>query len=52
MPNKTVIDADNPEWTDKDFGRAKPASHLPADVAAFFPKIRGLQKTPTNVALS
>ncbi|MET0172131.1 MAG: BrnA antitoxin family protein [Agrobacterium vaccinii] len=52
MSNKTVIDADNPEWTDEDFGRAKPASHLPADVAAFFPKTRGPQKTPTKIALS
>ncbi len=52
MSNKTVIDADNPEWTDSDFGRAKPASYLPADVAAFFPKTRGPQKTPTKVALS
>lgn len=52
MSNKTVIDVDNPEWTDADFGRAKPASQLPSDIAAFFPKTRGRQKTPTKVALS
>ncbi|WP_244910265.1 hypothetical protein [Agrobacterium rosae] len=52
MSNETVIDADNPKWTDADFGRAKAASQLPADIAAFFPKTRGLQKTPTKVALS
>ncbi|WP_244473491.1 BrnA antitoxin family protein [Rhizobium sp. Leaf262] len=52
MSNKTVIDVDNPEWTDADFGRAKPTSQLPSDIATFFPKTRGRQKTPTKVALS
>ncbi|PZU77759.1 MAG: hypothetical protein DI530_12265 [Sphingomonas sp.] len=37
-----VFDDDNPEWTDADFARARPASDvLPADVVAAFAKPRG-----------
>jgi uncharacterized protein (DUF4415 family) len=52
MSKKTVSDADNPEWTDADFSRARPADELPAEIRAFFPKTRGPQKAPKKVALS
>ena len=48
-----VFDADNPEWTDEDFARAKPASELPEEILAQFPvthrRLRGPQKAPTKV---
>jgi len=44
--NPEKIDDENPEWTDKDFARAKPASEvLPA---AFLRRVRGAQKAPTK----
>jgi uncharacterized protein (DUF4415 family) len=33
-----INDPDNPEWTEADFARAKPASALPEAVRAAFPK--------------
>jgi uncharacterized protein (DUF4415 family) len=37
MPDKPVtFDPDNPEWTEEDFARARPASELPPHVAAAF----------------
>ncbi|MDO8295111.1 MAG: BrnA antitoxin family protein [Caulobacter sp.] len=51
-----VFDDDNPEWTEEDFARARPASELPPEVLAHFPKtlarIRGLQKAATKRAVS
>lgn len=39
MPNKPVVfDDDNPEWTEEDFARARPASELPSEMLAAFPK--------------
>lgn len=35
-----VFDEDNPEWTEEDFARARPASELPPNVLAAFPKTR------------
>lgn len=35
-----IDDIDNPEWTAEDFARAVPASQLPADVLAAFPKTK------------
>ena len=35
MPAKKVVfDEDNPEWTEDDFARARPASELPPGMAA------------------
>lgn len=45
-------DRDNPEWTAADFQKAKPASELPPELLAAFPRTRGAQKTPTKVAVS
>ncbi len=39
--DEPVDDEDNPEWTDEDFKRARPASKLPKEVLAAFPKMRG-----------
>lgn len=38
-----VFDEDNPEWTEEDFARARPASELPPRLLAVFPnaKLRG-----------
>jgi uncharacterized protein (DUF4415 family)/uncharacterized DUF497 family protein len=51
-----VIDDDNPEWTDEVFARSRPASELPPEILAFFPKtlakLRGPQKAPTKVPVS
>lgn len=52
MPRNVVFDDDNPEWTEEDFKRAKPASSLPPEVLAAFPKTRGAQKAPKKVPVS
>ena len=52
MPRKHAIDKDNPEWTAKDFKKAKPASELPPEILAAFPKTRGPQKAPKKVPVS
>lgn len=39
MSDKPVaFDEDNPEWTEEDFARARPASELPPRLAAAFRK--------------
>jgi uncharacterized protein (DUF4415 family) len=45
-------DRDNPEWTADDFGRARPAGELPAEILRAFPRTRGPQKSPTKVPVS
>jgi uncharacterized protein (DUF4415 family) len=45
-------DPDNPEWTERKFSKAKPASDLPADLLKAFPRTRGPQKAPKKVAVS
>ncbi|MBC7157499.1 MAG: BrnA antitoxin family protein [Rhodobacteraceae bacterium] len=52
MPRPTVTDQDNPEWTEDDFARARPARELPAHVRAAFPRTRGPQKAATKVHVS
>lgn len=51
-----VFDDDNPEWTEEDFARAIPASELPLEILAHFPKtmarLRGAQKAPTKKPVS
>jgi uncharacterized protein (DUF4415 family) len=47
------FDDDNPEWTKKDFARARPAHEvLPSEVLALFPKTRGPQRFPKKVPVS
>jgi uncharacterized protein (DUF4415 family) len=44
--NPARLDADNPEWSARDFARARPATEvLPT---ALIRKVRGAQKTPTK----
>lgn len=51
-PNPELIDEDNPEWTEEDFARARPAHEvLPASLIKKL-GVRGAQKTPTKIALS
>jgi uncharacterized protein (DUF4415 family) len=45
-------DPDNPEWTAADFARARPASEMPEELRAFFPRTRGIQKSPTKIPVS
>ncbi|AWP85345.1 BrnA antitoxin family protein [Bordetella bronchiseptica] len=49
-PDPEKIDRDNPEWTDAEFRRAKPAAEvLPESVHAMLGiRRRGPQKTPTK----
>lgn len=49
-----VDDEDNPFWTPEDWARAQPASELPPEILAAFPrtKLRGPQKAPTKVPVS
>jgi uncharacterized protein (DUF4415 family) len=50
---RPAIDADNPEWTEEDFGRAKPAHEvLPPQVLTAFKKTRGPQRLPTKVPVA
>lgn len=52
MPRKVVFDEDNPEWTEEDFRSARPASELPPEILAAFPKTRGAQKALKKVPVS
>ena len=53
MPEPDLSDADNPEWTEADFRRARPPEEaLPPEILAAFPRtvarLRGRQKAPTK----
>jgi uncharacterized protein (DUF4415 family) len=54
-PNPERIDTVNPEWTDKMFAKAKPASEMFPDLVAYSEKRnrgqRGPQKKPRKVAV-
>ncbi len=52
MSRKAPPDAENPEWTRKDFEKARPASELPPDVRMAFPRMRGAQKADKKVPVS
>ena len=49
-PNPEMLDADNPEWTKRDFARAVPFSELPESLQGKLRslKARGPQKAPTK----
>ena len=48
-----ILEADpNPEWTEEDFRKAKPASALPPEILAAFPRTRGPQKQPKKIPVS
>jgi hypothetical protein len=46
MPDErdVIFDDDNPEWTEEDFARARPASELPAPFLSAFPKTKALRR--------
>ena len=47
------FDEENPEWTDADFARARPAHEvLRPDVLSAFRNTRGPQKTPRKIPIS
>ncbi|HTM78884.1 MAG TPA: BrnA antitoxin family protein [Devosia sp.] len=47
------FDEDNPEWTEEDFKRARPAHEiLPPEILAAFPRTRGPQKVERKVPVS
>lgn len=53
MSRNSQIDDDNPEWTEDDFRRAKPAHEvLSPKVLATFPRTRGQQLAPKKVPVS
>ena len=53
MSPNNVFDKDNPEWTKKDFDKARPPQDiLPAEVLAAFPKTRGAQKAEKKIPVS
>jgi|HubBroStandDraft_6_1064221.scaffolds.fasta_scaffold133346_3 uncharacterized protein (DUF4415 family) len=45
-------DPDNPEWTEKDFARGRPASEVVPDIVAAYRRVRGPQKRPTKRLIS
>jgi uncharacterized protein (DUF4415 family) len=52
MVSEPVFDEENPEWTEEDFARAKPASEvLPKTLFEALTR-RGPQKAPTKRAVS
>ena len=56
-PNPEMIDDENPEWTEEDFRRARPASEvLPPELLAILPKRkpgqRGPQRAPVKKKIS
>ena len=55
-PNPEMIDKVNPEWTDAIFARAKPASEVFPDLAAYSQRRkrgqRGAQTKPRKVMIS
>ena len=56
-PNPEMIDDENPEWTEEDFRRARPAAEvLPPELLAILPKRkpgqRGPQRAPVKKKIS
>ena len=54
-PEPQLDDGDNPEWTEADFARARPASELPIGILEQFPRTRtprGPQKSPKKVQIA
>ena len=49
---KSVPDEENPEWTEEDFERARPAAALVPEIVAAFRRVRGPQKRPTKRLVS
>jgi len=52
MPVKSIFNSENPEWTEAEFAKARPASELPQDILEAFPRTRGPQKAARKVPIS
>lgn len=52
MSRETEFDHDNPEWTEEDFRKARPASQLPPEILKAFPRTRGPQIAPKKIPVS
>jgi uncharacterized protein (DUF4415 family) len=50
--NPRKNDIENPEWTKRDFARARPASEAIPDIVANYRRGRGPQKRPTKRLVS
>lgn len=50
--NEPLTDADNPEWSEEDFRRAKPLEEALPNLIAHFRRYRGSQKSPRKVPVS
>jgi len=50
--NKSGTDSENPEWTKKDFARARPAAEVVPEIVAADRRGRGPQKRPTKKLVS
>ena len=49
-----LTDPDNPEWTEEDFARSRPATDLPVEILAAFPNTPDPRrnKVPISIRLS
>jgi len=45
-------DDENPEWTNEDFARARPACEVVPEIVAAYRRARGRQKRPTKRLVS
>lgn len=52
-PKASVVDDENPEWSESDFRTAKPADQvLPSEILAQFRKSRGAQRATKKIPVS
>ena len=59
MSGEPVFDEENPEWSEDDFARARPAGDLPPEVLAAFPRTaarvgrrpKAVRKVPVSLRL-
>lgn len=51
-PNPSLIDAENPEWTEEMFARARPAPEVLEELGLRRRGERGPQKSPTKVQIA
>jgi uncharacterized protein (DUF4415 family) len=47
-----IIDDENPEWTEEDFARARPAAEVVPGIVAAYLRRRGPQRGPTKRLIS
>lgn len=52
IQREITLDPDNPEWTEEDFARARPAIEVDPELVQWSRRTRGKQKAPTKVHLN